>query len=247
MLALKKITFDTNPGTALHRQILRGIDLHLAPGDFVSIVGTNGAGKSTLLNIIAGDNTPSSGKILIDGQDITKLPSHKRAKYLTRVFQDPLIGSCGDLTISENMALGYRRGRRLSLGPAVTKKLREEFQEALKTLNLGLEDRLDTRMNQLSGGQRQTVSLVMAMLSPAKVLLLDEHTSALDPKTQATVMELTDKLIREKNMTAVMVTHSLQQAAHYGNRTVILHEGQIARELIGDERKGLNIQTIWPD
>ena len=247
MLTLNNITFEINRGTALERSILKGIDLTLKHQEFVTIVGSNGAGKSTLLSIIAGDQMASGGKIDIDGIDVTALSAHQRANCLARVFQDPLIGSCGDLTIAENMALAHRRGKRTGLGRAVPSRLRQEFQEALRPLNLGLETRLDTRMNQLSGGQRQTVSLVMAALSPAKVLLLDEHTSALDPKTAETVMQLTDLLIREKKMTALMVTHSLTQAARYGHRTIVLHEGRVTRELVGAERSNMTVQELWPD
>lgn len=248
MIEIKNIKLVVSEGTPLERSILNGINLKIGAGEFVTVIGTNGAGKSTLLNIISGECFPSQGKIEIDGKDVTLLPSYHRAHWVARVFQDPLIGSCGELTIAENMALAMGRGGtpgiKRDLKRAVTRQLRSHFQEALTKLNLGLETRLDTPMNQLSGGQRQAVSLVMSTLSPMKILLLDEHTSALDPKAAEQIMNRTDQIVREHHLTALMVTHSLTQALHFGSRTVLLHEGKVARDLAGQERSSLSAHDL---
>lgn len=244
MIELKNVKLRVAQGTPLERTLLNGIDLKIEEGEFVTVIGTNGAGKSTLLNSIAGELLPTEGIISIDNDDVTRLATHERAHWVARVFQDPLVGSCGDLTVAENMALAYRRGSSRRFCRAVTSERRAAFQTALASLNLGLEDRLDTLMNQLSGGQRQAVSLMMSTLNPMKILLLDEHTSALDPKTAAQVMETTDRIVREKKLTTLMVTHSLSQALHYGTRTLLLNEGRVAKDLKGTERSSLKADDL---
>lgn len=244
MIRLQNIHVTFAPDTVMEKRGLRGIDLKINEGEFVTVIGSNGAGKSTLLNSIAGEVLPTSGSIFIDDDNMTKLPGYARAHFVARVFQDPLAGSCGDLTIAENLALAQRRGKSRYLSWALSKLLKQEFKEVLKRLDLGLEDRLDTSMSLLSGGQRQAVSLLMATLSPLKILLLDEHTSALDPKTATYVMDLTQTIINEKKLTALMVTHSLQQALRYGTRTIMLHEGKIIYDVKGEERLKLTPQDL---
>ncbi|MCX7338184.1 MAG: ABC transporter ATP-binding protein [Alphaproteobacteria bacterium] len=244
MITLKNIHVTFSPGTVMERKALRGISLRISEGEFVTVIGSNGAGKSTLLNAIAGESIPTSGSIIIDTDRVTDLPSHKRSKQVARVFQDPLAGTCGDLTIAENLALAERRGKSRGLSWALSTKDRDKFKESLETLGLGLENRLDATMSMLSGGQRQAVSLLMATLSPLKILLLDEHTSALDPKTAAFVMQLTQTIVAEKKLTALMVTHSLQQALNFGTRTVMLHEGKIIYDVKGEERATLTAQDL---
>lgn len=194
------------------------------------MIGSNGAGKSTLLNILAGDSIPDHGQITIDSRDVTSWPTHRRASLVARVFQDPLAGTCGDMTVEENLSLANGRGIIGSFSKAITKGLRDHFRLSLAHLGLGLENRLSAPMGLLSGGQRQSVSLLMATLQPSKILLLDEHTAALDPKTATMVMALSDRIIREQNLTALMVTHSMRHALDYGTRTIMLHEGRILRE-----------------
>jgi putative ABC transport system ATP-binding protein len=244
MIRLQDIHVTFAPDTVMEKKGLRGIDLSIDEGEFVTVIGSNGAGKSTLLNSIAGEILPTSGSIYIDDDIVTKLPGYARAHFVARVFQDPLAGSCGDLTIAENLALAQRRGKSRCLSWALSRPLKQEFKEVLKRLKLGLDDRLDTSMSLLSGGQRQAVSLLMATLSPLKILLLDEHTSALDPKTAAYVMDLTQTIITEKKLTALMVTHSLQQALRYGTRTIMLHEGKIIYDVKGEERSKLTPQDL---
>ncbi len=244
MIELNNVKQVVGQGTPLERWVLNGINLKIQEGEFVTVIGTNGAGKSTLLNGVAGECLPTCGTIQIDGQDVTRLESYQRAKWIARVFQDPLMGSCGDLTVAENMALASQRGSFRSLRRALSSQIRSKFKEALVDLNLGLEERLDVPMNQLSGGQRQAISLVMSTLSPMKVLLLDEHTSALDPRTAEHIMNVTAQIIREKKLTALMVTHSLSQAIRYGSRTILLHEGRVVRDLSGPERVGLSVKDL---
>jgi len=244
MIRLKNIHVTFAPGTVMEKKSLQGIDLSISEGEFVTVIGSNGAGKSTLLNSIAGEVLPTLGSIEIDEDKVTKLPGYARAGSVARIFQDPLDGSCGDLTIAENLALAQRRGQRRGLSWALSRSLKQDFAETLKRLNLGLQDRLDTSMSLLSGGQRQAVSLLMATLSPLKILLLDEHTSALDPKTATSVMELTQTIIKEKKLTTLMVTHSLQQALRYGTRTIMLHEGKIIYDVRGEERSKLTPQDL---
>lgn len=244
MITLNNIHVTFTPGTITEKKALQGVDLTIREGEFITVIGSNGAGKSTFLNAIAGEIIPSLGTIFIDDKDVTKLSSFDRADLVARVFQDPLAGTCADLTIAENMALALRRGKTRGLSPALNHATREHFKGILQQLNLGLEDRLDTLMSLLSGGQRQAVSLLMATLSPLKILLLDEHTAALDPKTASYVMELSQKIITEKQLTALMVTHSLHQALHFGTRTIMLHEGKIIYDVSGDERNKLTPQDL---
>lgn len=244
MITLSNINLTFAPSTIREKKALRNISLQINEGDFITVIGSNGAGKSTLLNTISGEYIPDSGQIQIDDEDVTRINAAGRSKDVARVFQDPLAGTCGDLTIMENMALAQRRGQSRGLSRALKKHALQFYQEALQKLELGLESRLETAMAMLSGGQRQAVSLLMATLSPLKILLLDEHTSALDPKTAAFVMDLTDKIIREQNLTALMVTHSLQQALKYGNRTIMLHEGQIVKDISGDDRLQMTPEDV---
>ena len=244
MIHLKNVKVTFNPGMITEKKSLRGLDLKINEGEFITVIGSNGAGKSTLLNVIAGEIIPSSGTIKIGETSVTNKASYERAGLVARVFQDPLAGTCGDLTIAENLALAERRGYTRGLTLALTKTKREAYNHILSRLKLGLENRLDSLMSTLSGGQRQAVSLLMATMSPLKILLLDEHISALDPKTAAFVMQLTDQIIREKKLTALMVTHSLSQALSHGTRTIMLHEGKIIFDIEGNERKSLTPQDL---
>lgn len=244
MITLKNIHVTFAPGTVTEKKALQGVSLGIKEKEFLTVIGSNGAGKSTLLNLIAGEVIASKGHVKIDDQDVTSFASHKRAHMIARVFQDPLAGTCGELTIAENLALAIRRGQSRYWVPAISKQDREIFQAKLARLRLGLEDRMDTQMGLLSGGQRQAVSLIMASLSPMKLLLLDEHTSALDPKTAAFIMELTQVIIAEEQLTALMITHSLHQALHFGSRTIMLHEGKIIYDVDGDERKNLTVTDL---
>ena len=220
------------------------MNLNLNPGDFVTIIGGNGAGKSTTLNAIAGVWPVDEGNIIVDGVDITGLSEHKRAIYLGRVFQDPMVGTAATMSIEENMAIAARRGQRRGFGWGITKKEREDFRERLKELDLGLEERLSSRVGLLSGGQRQAVTLLMAALKQPKLLLLDEHTAALDPKTAAKVLALSDKIIQENNLTAMMVTHNMKDAIAHGNRLIMMHEGKIIYDVSGEEKKKLQVADL---
>ena len=220
------------------------MNLNLNPGDFVTIIGGNGAEKSTTLNAIAGVWSVDEGKIIIDGVDITKLSEHKRALYLGRVFQDPMTGTAATMSIEENMAIAARRGERRGLGWGITKKERERYKEALKELDLGLEDRLSSKVGLLSGGQRQAITLLMASLKKPKLLLLDEHTAALDPKTAAKVLAISDKIIQEHQLTAMMVTHNMKDAIAHGNRLIMMHEGKIIYDVSGEEKKNLKVADL---
>lgn len=244
MIELNNLFITFNRGTAIENPVLRGLSLNVREGEFVSVIGSNGAGKSTMLNAISGDVRVDSGQILIKGQDVSHQNSWERAASVARVFQDPLASSCESLTIEENMALAYSRGQKRGLGFALNAKRRELFREKLSLLGLGLENRLTDQMGRLSGGQRQAVSLLMATLRPSHLLLLDEHTAALDPKTTTFVMELTDKIVREQKLTALMVTHSMRQALDYGDRTVMLHQGQVAFDISGAERKAMDVSDL---
>ncbi|WP_044528536.1 ABC transporter ATP-binding protein [Herbaspirillum sp. B65] len=237
-----KITF--NPGTPIENPALRGLSLEIPTGQFVAVIGSNGAGKSTFLNAISGDLLVDSGKIEIDGTDVTRKQAWDRAGMVARVFQDPMAGTCEALTIEENMALAMARGRRRGFHFAIRGKMRELFREKLAILNLGLENRLTDRIGLLSGGQRQAVSLLMASLQPSRILLLDEHTAALDPKTAAFVLELTAKIVAEGKLTTMMVTHSMRQALDYGDRTVMLHQGRVVLDVSGPERAGLDVPDL---
>ncbi|MDX1635727.1 MAG: ABC transporter ATP-binding protein [Marinobacter sp.] len=237
-----KLTFGQ--GTPLENPALRGMSLTVNPGEFVTVIGSNGAGKSTFLNALAGEVLVDSGRIEVDGQDVTRLPTHKRSGRVARVFQDPLAGTCEGLSIEENLALAIKRGQRRGLSSAVKARYQGAFRDSLAKLNLGLEDRLGDKMGLLSGGQRQAVSLLMASLTPSSILLLDEHTAALDPKTAAFVLELTQSIVAERKLTTLMVTHSMKQALEVGTRTVMLHQGQVVFDIAGEERKGLGVKDL---
>ena len=244
MLEIQDVHKTFNAGTINEKVALNGVNLNLNPGDFVTIIGGNGAGKSTTLNAIAGVWSIDAGKIVIDGVDITKLSEHKRAAFLGRVFQDPMTGTAATMSIEENMAIASRRCQRRGLGWGITKKERESFKESLKTLDLGLEDRLSSKVGLLSGGQRQAITLLMASLKKPKLLLLDEHTAALDPKTAAKVLALSDKIISDHNLTAMMVTHNMKDAILHGNRLIMMHEGRVIYDVSGEEKKQLQVADL---
>lgn len=244
MIAVDRVEVTFGRGTPLETKALRGLSLRVGEGEFVTVIGSNGAGKSTLLAVLTGDVAPERGRVLIDGGDVTAWTAPKRAALVARVFQDPKAGTCEALTIEENLALAAARGTRRGLGAALHPQRRALFKERLAILGLGLENRLGDRVGLLSGGQRQAVSLVMATLAPAKILLLDEHTAALDPRTAALILELTDRLIRESGLTALMVTHSMRQALDHGTRTVMLHEGKVAFDVAAAERARLDVPDL---
>ena len=244
MLEVKDIYKTFNPGTVNEKHALNGVSLSLKEGDCVTVIGSNGAGKSTLLNAIAGLWMVDSGSIKIAGDDITKLPDYKRAKYIGRVFQDPMLGSAATMQIEENMALAARRGKRRTLRKGITQQERENYRELLKELNLGLEDRLTSKVGLLSGGQRQALTLLMSTMEKPKLLLLDEHTAALDPKTAAKVLELTEKLVSENNLTTFMVTHNMRDALKYGNRLIMMCDGKIIFDVEGEEKKKLEVKDL---
>ena len=244
MLEIKNLYKTFNAGTVNEKKALNGVNLTLEDGDFVTVIGGNGAGKSTLLNMVAGVYTPDEGSIVIDGIDITHLPEHKRAKYLGRVFQDPSMGTASDMWIEENMALSARRGKKRGLRWAISRKEREEYREKLTQLGLGLENRLTTKVGLLSGGQRQALTLLMATLRQPKLLLLDEHTAALDPKTAAKVLETTEKIVTQNNLTTLMITHNMRDAIAYGNRLIMMHEGRVVVDVSGEEKKNLTVEQL---
>ena len=244
MLEIKDIHKTFNPGTPNEKRALNGVSLTLNEGDFVTVIGSNGAGKSTTLNAIAGVWPIDSGAVIIDGQDVTGLAEHKRAKYLGRVFQDPMTGTAATMEIQENLALARRRGEKRTLRPGITKGEREEFHELLKTLNLGLEERMTAKVGLLSGGQRQALTLLMATLKKPKLLLLDEHTAALDPKTAEKVLSATDAIISEHNLTAFMVTHNMKDAIAHGNRLIMMNEGKIIFDISGEAKKRLTMEDL---
>lgn len=244
MLDLINVKKTFNPKTVNEKVALAGVNLHLNDGDFVTVIGGNGAGKSTMLNMIAGVYPVDSGSITIDGIDVTRLPEHKRAKYLGRVFQDPMMGTAADMWLEENLAIANRRGRFRGLGWAISGKERKEYKEMLAKLELGLENRLTTKVGLLSGGQRQAVTLLMAVMNKPKVLLLDEHTAALDPKTAANVLALSDKFIEEDNLTALMVTHNMRDAIAHGNRLIMMNEGKIILDVRGEDKKKLTVEEL---
>ena len=244
MLDIRGISKTFNPGTINEKRALSNLSLHLNPGDFVTVIGGNGAGKSTMLNAIAGVWPVDEGRIVLDGQDITALPEHKRAFLIGRVFQDPMMGTAPNMQLEENLALALRRGDRRGLGWGVTKSERELYREKLKTLGLGLEDRMTAKVGLLSGGQRQAVTLLMASLKKPKLLLLDEHTAALDPATAAKVLELSDSIVRENQLTALMITHNMTDAIRHGNRLVMMNEGHIILDVSGEAKKRLTKQQL---
>lgn len=244
MLEIHNIYKTFNPGTVNEKLALNGLSLTLDDGDFVTVIGGNGAGKSTLLNAIAGSWFVDEGTILIDGVDITKLPEHKRAKYLGRVFQDPMTGTAATMGIEENLALAKRRGKPRTLKAGIKKSEKEEFRELLQILDLGLEHRLTSKVGLLSGGQRQALTLLMATLQKPKLLLLDEHTAALDPKTAAKVLETTETMVKRDNLTTVMITHNMKDAIMHGNRLIMLNNGKIILDIRGEEKKNLTVEDL---
>ena len=244
MLKVNNVYKTFNKGTINEKKALCGLELQLNPGDFVTIIGGNGAGKSTLLNMIAGVYPIDNGRIEIDGINISRQPEHERAKYIGRVFQDPMRGTAAGMEIQENLALAYRRGAKRILKWGITKKEKEMYGEKLKILNLGLESRMTSKVGLLSGGQRQALTLLMATLIDPKLLLLDEHTAALDPKTARTVLELTEKIIDGSHLTALMVTHNMKDAIRLGNRLIMMHEGRIIYDVAGEEKKNLHVSDL---
>ncbi|MDD6644538.1 MAG: ABC transporter ATP-binding protein [Oscillospiraceae bacterium] len=239
MLKVNNIAKTFNPGTINEKKALDGVSLHLNPGDFVTIIGGNGAGKSTLMNAITGVWPVDNGSIILDGTNVTGMPEYKRAKFIGRVFQDPMMGTAPDMQIIENLALAYRRGKKRTLRWGITKKERELYHEKLKILGLGLEDRMTSKVGLLSGGQRQALTLLMASLQRPKLLLLDEHTAALDPTTAAKVLEISEEIISENNLTAMMITHNMHDAIAHGNRLIMMNEGKIIYDVQGEEKKNL--------
>ena len=244
MLDIQNIFKTFNAGTVNEKKALRGVQLHLDEGDFVTVIGGNGAGKSTMLNAVAGVWPVDSGKIIIDGVDVTGLAEHKRAKYIGRVFQDPMTGTAATMQIEENLALAKRRGKPRTLRSGITKAEREEYRELLKMLDLGLEDRMTAKVGLLSGGQRQALTLLMATLQKPKVLLLDEHTAALDPKTAAKVLATTDRIVNKDHLTTIMITHNMKDAIAHGNRLIMMNEGQIVLDIRGEEKKHLTVEDL---
>lgn len=244
MLSLKKIVKIFNQGTQDEKRALDGIDLDVAAGDFITIIGSNGAGKSTLLNIIAGTYTPDAGQIIIDNADLTRAPDYKMARYIARVFQSPTMGTAGDMTIEENLCMAELRGKSRGLKWGVTRDRRRRYRDILKVLDLGLENRLNQAVGLLSGGQRQSLTLLMATLALPKLLLLDEHTAALDPRTAEKVITLTNKIVTENRITTLMVTHNMGQALEYGNRMIMLHQGGIQLDVRGAEKQKLTIREV---
>ena len=244
MLTLKSVRKTFNRGTINEKRALTGVDLHLDPGDFVTVIGGNGAGKSTLLNMIAGVYPLDSGSIVLDGVDISRLPEHKRAKYLGRVFQDPMRGTAADMQIDENLALARRRGKHRGLAWGITKQEKNEYPELLATLGLGLENRMTAKVGLLSGGQRQALTLLMATLTDPKLLLLDEHTAALDPKTAAKVLDLTERIVAERRLTTLMVTHNMNDAIRLGNRLIMMSDGNVIYDVSGEEKKNLTVPDL---
>ena len=244
MLELKGIRKTFFPGTVNEKVALKDVDLVLNDGDFVTVIGGNGAGKSTLLNAIAGTWRLDCGQVLIDGVDVTRLPEHKRAKFLGRVFQDPMMGTAKEMEIEENLALAARRGKRRGLKWRITRAERERYREILADLDLGLETRMTAKVGLLSGGPRQAVTLLMATLATPKLLLLDEHTAALDPKTAAKVLEITDRIINRDQLTTLMITHNMKDALAHGNRLIMMHEGRVVVDVRGEEKAKLTVEDL---
>ena len=244
MLRIESISKTFNAGTVNEKKALNELSLTLNEGDFVTVIGGNGAGKSTLLNAVAGTWFVDSGKIYIDGVDVTKKPEHKRAAYLGRVFQDPMMGTAATMGIDENLALAARRGKFRGLKQGIYKAEREKYRELLKTLDLGLEDRITSKVGLLSGGQRQAVTLLMASLQKPKLLLLDEHTAALDPKTAAKVLETTEEIVNRDHLTTLMITHNMKDAIAHGNRLIMMNNGKIVLDISGEEKKKLTVEDL---
>ena len=244
MLEIQNIFKTFNAGTINEKRALNGVSLTLNDGDFVTVIGGNGAGKSTLMNAIAGVFGVDSGKIIIDGTDLTHLPEYKRAKYIGRVFQDPMMGTAATMQIEENLALAARRGMKRTLRIGITKAEREEYKEQLKILGLGLENRMTSKVGLLSGGQRQALTLLMATLRKPKLLLLDEHTAALDPKTAEKVLEATERIVAKDKLTTVMITHNMRDAIAHGNRLIMMYDGKILIDVSGEEKKNLTVEQL---
>ena len=244
MLKIENVCKTFNAGTVNEKKALQGLNLHLKEGDFVTVIGGNGAGKSTMLNSVAGVFGVDSGKILIDGVDVTNLPEYKRAKYIGRVFQDPMMGTAATMQIEENLALAARRGQVRGLKLGITKAERDSYREQLKILDLGLEDRMTAKVGLLSGGQRQALTLLMATLRKPKLLLLDEHTAALDPKTAAKVLEATERIVKKNNLTTLMITHNMRDAIQHGNRLIMMYNGHIVVDVSGEEKKKLTVEQL---
>ena len=244
MLKVTNLQKTFNPGTVNEKIALKGLNLELNDGEFVTVIGGNGAGKSTLFNAISGVWKPDYGTIEIDGVDVTNMPEHKRAQFLGRVFQDPMKGTSPDMEIAENLAIAARRGRKRKLIWGVRKAERARYKKLLADLDLGLEDRLSSKVGLLSGGQRQAVTLLMATLNRPKLLLLDEHTAALDPKTASKVLSLTERVVRENNLTTLMITHNMKDAITYGNRLIMLYDGNIVVDISGEEKKSLTVKDL---
>lgn len=244
MLTITNVKKTFNKGTVNEKKALTGINLHLNPGDFVTIIGGNGAGKSTMLNMIAGVYPIDCGKIVIDGVNISREPEHKRARYIGRVFQDPMRGTAANMEIQENLAMALRRGKARGLGWGIKNNEKDYYREALAQLDLGLQTRMTSKVGLLSGGQRQALTLLMATLQKPKILLLDEHTAALDPKTAKKVLDLTEKIVSEQNLTAMMVTHNMKDAIQIGNRLIMMHEGRIVYDVAGEEKKKLQVEDL---
>ena len=244
MLEIQNVSKTFNAGTVNQKTALNGLNLKLNEGDFVTVIGGNGAGKSTMLNAVAGVWPVDEGKILIDGVDVTRLSEHQRAAYIGRVFQDPMTGTAATMQIEENLALAYRRGKRRTLRAGITKKEREEYKKLLAELGLGLENRMSAKVGLLSGGQRQAITLLMASLSCPKLLLLDEHTAALDPKTAAKVLEITGRIVENNHLTTLMITHNMRDAIAHGNRLVMMYDGRIVVDVSGEEKKRLTVEQL---
>ncbi len=244
MLKLFNITKTFNPGTITEKKVLRGVDLDIADGDFITVIGGNGAGKSTLLNIIAGVHFTDSGSITLDGVDLTTKPEYQRAKYLGRVFQDPMMGTAANMSIEENLAMAMRRGKKRGLSWYVQPAEKEVYRQKLALLDLGLENRMNAKVGLLSGGQRQALTLLMSTLQKPKLLLLDEHTAALDPKTAKKVLELTEEFVQRDNLTAFMVTHNMRDAIRYGNRLIMMMDGRVVFDVRGEEKKKLTAEDL---
>lgn len=244
MIELQNINVILNKGTNLENHILKDINLKIHDGEFVTIIGGNGAGKSTLMNLLSGDIFPSTGKIIINGIDVTNIPTVKRSKIVTRVFQDPTIGTYSDLTIGENMSIAYKRGHARCLGLSINDELRKKFTNAVSELGMDMETRLDSKVSVLSGGQRQALSLIMATMQESKILLLDEHTAALDPKIAKLIMNATAHIINKRKLTALMVTHSMTQALQYGNRTIMMYHGKLVKDMSGHDREKLSAEDL---
>ncbi len=244
MLDIKNVSKTFNPGTINEKRVFNNFSFKMNDGDFVTIIGGNGAGKSTVLNLLAGVYSIDAGSIILDDKDITRMAEYKRASYLGRVFQDPMLGTAGNMGIEENLAMAYRRGKKRSLAWGITQEERELFKERLTMLDLGLENRLNTKVRLLSGGQRQALTLLMATLQKPRLLLLDEHTAALDPKTGAKVLSLTEKIVSEQNLSTIMITHNMKDAIRFGNRLIMMNSGQIIYDVCDEEKRNLKVQDL---